>query len=89
MSKYILEGELPTYHDLYVTTPDIERTSIGDLSYDLNVSCARGGGWALFTWTERGYKTVVGEYEGKDKWLILDVAGVVICNSRDDDEKQE
>lgn len=70
---------MPSYHDLHVTTEDIPRTSIFNLPYGLQVVCNRVGGWALID----GVNLLAGEYEGPDKWLILDVNGIEIVNSRD------
>lgn len=64
----------PSYHDLHITTANIERTSIFDLPYGYEVSCNRVGGWCLWLNGER----VAGEY---DEGLRLDVAGVVIVDS--------
>jgi hypothetical protein len=67
-------SEKPSYHDLYVTTSEIERIRIFDLPYGYEVTCNRVAGWTL--WFKD--KEVAGEYgEG----LLLDVAGHVICNS--------
>jgi hypothetical protein len=35
----------------------------------------------------RKWKLLAGEYEEPEKWLILDVAGHVIVNSRDREEE--
>ena len=70
--------EPPSYHDLHITTPQIERTSIFNLPYGLEVACNRVTGWTL----RDGKRVLAGEYEGDD-WLVLDVAGYVIVNSRD------
>jgi len=74
----------PSYHDLFITAPDIERTSIFNLGYNLEVSCTRTGGWRLWAKPFDKMSTLLGgEYDGPDRWLILDVAGHVIVNSRD------
>jgi hypothetical protein len=82
----------PSYHDLHITTPSIPRTSIFNLPYGLEVTCTRVGGWCL--WQHRDGRPpvtfthppepvkVAGEYEGAKKWLVLDVAGHVIVDSR-------
>lgn len=76
----------PSYHHLFVTAPGIERTSIFRLAFGLEVSCNRVGGWQL--WNTYGQDLVAGEYDGPEKWLILDVAGHEIVNSRDDREEE-
>jgi hypothetical protein len=75
----------PSYHDLHITTAQIPRTSIFSLPYGLEVHCSRTTGWQLWkTATDiRNWTLVAGEYEGRDKWLILDVNGHVIVNSQD------
>jgi hypothetical protein len=72
----------PSYHDLHVTAPGITRTSLFDLPFDLQVICTRASGWGL--WRIRALESTLlaGEYEGEDKWLVLDVAGHVIVDSR-------
>lgn len=75
-----LEGTSPSYHDLFITTEHIKRTSIFDLGYGLEVNCTRVGGWCL--WNMNNKTLVAGEYEGPDKWLRLDVAGHLILDSR-------
>ncbi len=75
----------PSYHDLYITTKDIERTSIFDLPFNYELYCTRASGWVLaFHHLDMpGTVTkVAGEYEGKDHWLVLDVKGHVILDSR-------
>jgi hypothetical protein len=79
-----------SYHDLHITTPDIPRTSIFDLPYRLKILCTRVGGWEAWAMPEFELREELlgGEYDydaqsGEGKWLILDVAGYVICNSRD------
>ena len=76
-------SEAPSYHDLHITTPDIPRTSIMDLPFRVRVSCSRVAGWIAWALAEDGNerKFLGGEYD--DTWLVLDVAGHVICNSRD------
>ena len=73
----------PSYHDLYIATAEIPRTRLFDLPYGLEIACTRTTGWQLWqTASEIARWTLLaGEYD--DKWLILDVAGQVIVNSRD------
>lgn len=66
----------PSYHDLYITTASIARTSIFDLPYGLIVMCTRTGGWELWLRTDR---QIGGEYG--ERGLRLDVNGVVIVDS--------
>lgn len=89
---------MPSYHDLHITTAEIERTSIFNLPYGFRVECQRTTGWLLYDsgvrmsphLAEPPPRILAGEYEGRDKWLVLDVAGHVIVDSRrdsdDDDE---
>ena len=82
----------PTYHDLHITTAQIPRTSIFDLPYGLEITCTRVGGWELRDMNQmlrpgglapsRGV-VVAGEYDEPEKWLVLDVAGHVILDSRE------
>jgi hypothetical protein len=77
----------PSYHDLHITAPGIERTSIFDLPYTYEVRCLRTSGWELWYHdtrrTHREPVLIAGEYDGPEQWLILDVDGHVIVNSRD------
>lgn len=70
-----------SYHDLHVTTENIERTSIFDLPYGYRVSCCRVAGWTLdFTDDGCEWQQIAGEYH--ENWLQLDFAGLLICDSR-------
>jgi len=75
---------VPSYHDLHVTTAEIPRTSVFSLPYDLWVICSRISGWELWRTASRpaGWKLLAGEYASLDKWLVLDVDGSVIVDSR-------
>jgi hypothetical protein len=81
----------PSYHDLHITTPSIERTSIFNLPYGLTVQCNRVAGWELWeTATDmRNWRLLAGEYAGPGEWLVLDVGGTIIVNSRDRQEQAE
>jgi hypothetical protein len=69
----------PSYHDLHITTATLERTSIFDLSYGLQVTCTRAGGWQLWnTWGGKE-ELLAGEYDGNG--LRLDVGGNIIVDS--------
>lgn len=74
---------MPSYHDLYVTTPEIKRTSVFDLPFNLIVICTRSGGWELWNTNGSGqpdkWVQLGGEYS--DRPLKLDVRGKVIVNS--------
>lgn len=79
-------GDRPSYHDLHITTAEIPRTSIFNLPYGLRVTCCRVAGWEL--WRHRDlnageYELIAGEYDGPEKWLVLDVAGHVIVDGRE------
>jgi hypothetical protein len=67
---------MPSYHDLYITTAKIPRTSIFNLPYGYKLTCERTGGWTL--WRQGEDRALAGEY---DRGLRLDVAGHVICDS--------
>lgn len=71
---------MPSYHDLHITTASIERTSIFNLSYGLEVICNRVTGWELIDLEKK--RAIAGEYQLPDEWLVLDVAGHVIVDSR-------
>jgi len=73
-----------SYHDLHVTTADIPRTSIANLAYGYEVWCNRVVGWSFGT----EEKSIATEYGYKD-WLILDVAGHVIVDSKKRKEEDE
>lgn len=66
----------PSYHDLYITTADIPRTSIFNLPFSLALSCTRSGGWELWSGNE---SLVAGEYA--ERGLRLDVSGHMIVDS--------
>lgn len=72
----------PTYHDLHITTVDIDRRSIFDLPFQLAVNCSRVAGWELWDYRDsRNPRLLAGEYAGEGKGLRLDVAGHVIVDS--------
>lgn len=74
MTELDIEQESPSYHDVYVTTKDIKRTSIFNLPFSIELTCTRVGGWRLWD----GEAVLAGEY---DKGLRVDVAGHVIVDS--------
>lgn len=67
-----------SYHDVHVTTAAIKRTSLFNLPYNLQLICTRAGGWEL--WSMNPEKCLAAEYD--DNWLVIDVAGHVILDSR-------
>jgi hypothetical protein len=75
---------VPSYHDLHITTPDIPRTSIFSLPYGLQVTCSRVAGWEFWHTANHpsAWVLLAGEYADLDKWLVLDVDGHVIVDSR-------
>lgn len=80
--------EAPTYHDLHITTPTMERTSIFNLPYRVQVTCSRVGAWGVWARAEGemfGGVALPEENLGEHGFR-LDVAGHVIHDSmpRDD-----
>lgn len=80
-----VEKTTPSYHDLHITTPRIPRTSIFNLPFRVEITCSRVGGWQA--WAKAPEELLGGEYgfdaeTGEGAWLVLDVAGHVICDSR-------
>ncbi|UTC28113.1 hypothetical protein GURKE_00820 [Brevundimonas phage vB_BpoS-Gurke] len=72
----------PSYHDLHVTTEDMERTSLFNLPYNVEVTCTRTGGWQVWHQRRDGARVVLAaEYGGDGQGLRLDVAGIVIVDS--------
>jgi hypothetical protein len=71
-----------SYHDLHITTEHIPRTPIFNLPFSLMVTCTRTGGWELWNVSEgiAKAKLVAGEYS--ELWMVLDVDGTVIVDSR-------
>lgn len=85
------ETTRPSYHDLHITTPTIARTSISNLPFRVQVHCTRVGGWQAWALQEDSHREELlgGEYDydpenanDPGRWLVLDVAGHVICDSR-------
>jgi hypothetical protein len=74
-------SELPSYHDLHVTTATIPRTRLFDLPYGVEVSCTRVSGWQVWSTPDmtRAATLVAGEYDSQG--LRLDVDGHVIVDS--------
>lgn len=74
-----------SYHDLHVTTQEIPRTSIFNLPYGVEVSCTRVTGWQVWSMkhSQLDARLLAGEYDGPEQWLVLDVDGHVILDSRE------
>lgn len=69
----------PTFRDLFVTTAEIARQPLTELP-GVSVVCDRLAGWQLM---EDGRGLVAGEWHHDPAaWLRLDVAGLVIVDSR-------
>jgi hypothetical protein len=74
----------PSYHDLYITTQGIERTSIFNLPFNVQVICTRVGGWEVWNThssTDLNKWTLLGSEYDEEKPLKLDVKGKVIVDS--------
>jgi hypothetical protein len=85
-----LAAPAPSYHDLHITTAELPRSSIFNLPFSLTVTCDRVAGWELWRGIGSGEAvSLAGEFAGRDKWLILDVKGTVIVNSRDRDPNED
>lgn len=88
------KADIPSYHDLHITTRKIPRTSIFNLPFGVSVECTRVGGWQVWRRNaqDKTEELLGGEYEcGPDApdgdWLVLDIAGYVICDSRPEEPK--
>lgn len=79
--------EAPTYHDLFITTASIARTSIFNLPYAVRVMCSRVSGWEVWAIEGGEERKLAGEYALAG--LRLDVAGHVICDSLSNVEEPE
>jgi len=75
-----------TYHDVYITTRDSERKSIFDLPYGYVINCSRTRGWSV--WLNE--TLVTDEFRSTympKPWMVIDVAGHVIIDTRTPEEK--
>lgn len=74
---------MPSYHDLFITTERMERTSIFNLPFRVRVQCCRVAGWEVWALAEGRLpdELLGGEYGGEGKGLRLDIAGHVIVDS--------
>jgi hypothetical protein len=77
-----------SYHDLHITTAKIPRTSIFDLSFLLQVTCTRVGGWQIWGHPD-GSEAILLAGEFDSNWLVLDVGGHVIVDSREGMSRHE
>ena len=75
-----------SYHDLYITTNYFERTSIFNLPYSIQVQCTRAGGWQCWETWDEVTRLMGSEFGEPEKWLVLDVDGHVILDSRNREE---
>jgi hypothetical protein len=67
-----------SYHDVEVGF-DGKRGKLFDLSYGLELTCTRAGGWQLWNKWEGRSTLVAGEYDSPE--LMVWVAGVLVCGS--------
>lgn len=74
-----------SYHDVIVYVNGEAHHIAGNYVYEL--SCTKTGGWNL--WHKWGSKErlIGGEYNGDD--FRIEVAGVVICGKKPDNDKEE
>jgi len=70
-----------SYHDLYITTAEIERASIFDLAFNCLLTCTHAGGWELWLAVDDTGKREVAAGEYDTRGLRLDIDGYVICDS--------
>lgn len=71
-----------SYHDLYITTNEIPRTSISDLPFGVEVSCDRTTGWVVYYKQFKKEPVCMGSEFDEENWLVLDVKGTIIVDSR-------
>jgi len=74
--------EPASYHDLYITTPNCARIALFNLPFRVQVQCTRVGGWEVWAKKEGKLPEELLGSEYGETWLVLDVAGHVICDSR-------
>jgi hypothetical protein len=77
-----VSSKVPSYHDLYITMPDLPRTSILNLPYFAEVKCSRAKGWGVWGSSNGSSYLIAEEYETNGKWLILDIDGHIIVDSK-------
>lgn len=70
-----------SYHDLHITTETMDRTSICDLPFDVQVMCTRSGGWEIWRRPDEDGEQEVLAGEFSNDRLRLDVGGVVIVDT--------
>ncbi len=73
----------PTYHDLHITTPTLQRTRLSNPPYNLRVTCTRAAGWHVWRRADMqlAEDTLQAAEYSASKPLRLDVAGHVIVGS--------
>ena len=74
-------SEKPSYHDLHITTEKIQRTSIFNLPFRLQIHCTRVAGWQAWAVREGDLEEELLGGEYGPPHLRLDVAGHVIVDS--------
>jgi hypothetical protein len=73
---------MPSYHDVRVSTSTgLDGARIFDLPYGVELACTRVTGWQL----RNNGALLGGEYDG-DQWLVIEVDGKVIVDSRRADQ---
>ena len=74
-----------SYHDVYVTTELVPRTSLFNLPYNIELRCTRIAGWELIENTcgvtkQPTEARILGSEYGADAGLTIDVAGTTILD---------
>ncbi len=71
-----------SYHDVHLTLSDGKRQRLGDMPFNIELSCTRVGGWQVWVMnTDPGARSgnrLGSEYDPVD-WLVVDIDGVPIC----------
>lgn len=85
-----------SFRNVYITTPRIMRQRLTDLPYGVRIVCDRAAGWRVFAGKDDRPREIVvsehrellaGEFDGPDRWLILDINGQTIVDSRKNSPK--
>ena len=69
-----------SYHDIYITTENIDRIAISNLSFGYQLRCCRVGGWEF--WYQE--KLVASEFG--DEWLVIECGDNLILDSRPEEK---
>lgn len=81
----LVATQLHSYHDVHLTTKEFARRRIADMAYEYELSCTRVAGWQLWFREDPADRSkdrlVGGEYE-TDKFLVIDIEGHIILDSR-------